>query len=312
VPAAFESPLAAHHRLIGRWAVGRDMSDALYTRQEAQRWIEQKFDAAVLEILEPVQLVNLHVAALIGSADQPPALAVICCDIGQLDLGWIEKTNVLADTLFGSVAPVGWRATAYKAIADTLGYTLPIFSYGDLVEEISMYYWDGETDDDAARKVLHFYHGTDEDEDVIAEMLPSAMHAKRPDFMLAENATALKHLPRALRARLHRLRDTHKAVRDLARERNAWGYDSEQLFVYRPEIYDYSTMAPLTLVPFRHFQRELDEVARPGMETGFMDTAGLHLLSDPTALDDWFASLRIGVDYLVAVQDLINLDPRAL
>ena len=309
VPAAFEAPLAAHHRAIGRWAAPRAMADQLFSRQEAQYRIEQMFDAEVIEILRPVEMVNLRVCALIGDADRPPALAVICDDVGQLDLGWIEKTNLLSDTMFGSVAPVGWRATAYAALVNTLGCTLPVFGYNELVEEIANYYWDGETDDEGARKALEFYHGTDEDEAVIDAMLPSAMHAQRPDFMLAENTTALKKLPAPLAKILRRLREAHKALQDLEHGRNAWRYDSDELFTYRPELTDYSNLEALTIVPVRHFQRELDEVGRFGMETGFMDTAGLLPLVDATALDHWFASLRLGAEYLVAVQDLIAFDP---
>jgi hypothetical protein len=308
VPAAFETPLAAHHRVIGRWAASRDSSESVYSRQEAQHRIEQLFDIEVRAILEPVHFVNLRVVAFVGGAELPPALTVICDDVGQLDLGWIIKSNLLSDTMFGSVAPVDWRATAYKAIEQTLGYTLPVFTYVELVEEVANYYWDGETDDEEARKTLIGYYG-EEEEDAIADMLPSAMHAKRPDFMLVEKPTALKHLPTALAKRLRRLRDTHKALQDLDFERAAWRYDHDLLATYRPETYDYSTLPPLTLVPFDHFARELDDVARSGMETGFMDTAGIATLPDATAIDDWFASLKLGVDYLVAVQDLIAFDP---
>lgn len=309
MPAAFEAPLAAHHQVIGRWAVSRDASGDTYSRQEAQRRIEQLFNAEVLAILEPVQLVNLRVVAFSGGADLPPALAVICDDMGALDLGWIQKTNALSDTMFGSVAPVDWRGTAYKALEQTLGYTLPIFTYVEFIDEIANYLWYGETDDDGARKALELFHGTEEDEEVIAAMLPSAMHARRPDFMLIEKPTALKHLPTGLAKRLRRLRDTHKALQDLDRERTAWRYDHDLLSAYRPETYDYSTLPPLTLVPFNQFAAELDDIARHGMEAGFMDTAGIATLQDATSVGDWFASLKLGVDYLVAVQDLIAFDP---
>ena len=71
-------------------------------------------------------------------------------------------------------------------------------------------------------------------------------------------------------------------------------------------------MPPLTLVPFEHFARELDDVARHGMEMGFMDVAGLCPLPDAENIDDWFASLRLGARFLLAAQDLIQLDPAQL
>ncbi|KAK0348931.1 hypothetical protein LTR94_035171, partial [Friedmanniomyces endolithicus] len=88
--------------------------------------------------------------------------------VGQIDLGWIEKSNVLSNTLFGPAAPVGWRAAAYSLLESTLGDVLPVFSYADLFEEVSAYYWDGATDDESARATLIEYHG--EDPDVAYEM----------------------------------------------------------------------------------------------------------------------------------------------
>ena len=87
----------------------------------------------------------------------PPALAIVCDTIGQIDLGWIEKTNVLSNTLFETIAPVGWRAAAYQALEQTLGTVLPCFGYDDLFEEISAYYWEGTTDDELAdeRRTAH-------------------------------------------------------------------------------------------------------------------------------------------------------------
>jgi len=65
----------------------------------------------------------------------------------------------------------------------------------------------------------------------------------------------------------------------------------------------------MTLVPADHFARELDYVGDYGMQQGFMDIAGLCPLSDPGKVDDWFASLKLGAELLLAAQQLINLDP---
>ena len=265
------------------------------------------FDAAVRAILSPFALVDLQVVALVGEDALPPALAVICDSIGQLDLGWIEKSNLLQDTVFGNVAPVGWRAAAYRAIESTLGTALPIFGYADLFEEVSAYYWDGATDDDGARATLIDYFGHDPD-DVSAMTLPSEMNARRPDWMTAK-AAPMKDMPPALRHALARLRDTHAALKAVGTDGNAWRVERGNLSDYIPKFEDCSHLAPITIVPFDQFAQEIDDVARFGMEQGFDDIAGLCPLTDAGKVDAWFASLRIGTEFLLATQDLINLDP---
>lgn len=303
-------PLGAHHKLLGRWAAGHEEPGRTYTRLEAQRRIEQQFDSAVQAILKPIDIADLRVVALHGHSGMSPALAIICDSVGQVELGWIERTEALKDALVHGVpAPVAWRAAAYQALEQTLWAALPVFSYVDLVEEMSNYYWDGETEDEGARNALLEWHGADPDD--ITEMLPSTMHAKRPDWM-KRKAVSLKRLPARLRHRITAVRDAHKALRDFGKDANAWGYDSDELFAYIPDVYDSSTIPPMTLVPADHFGRELDDIGRHGMEGGFADTAGLCALSDTDRLEEWFVSLKLGVDFLVATQDLINFDPRDL
>ena len=48
------------------------------------------------------------------------------------------------------------------------------------------------------------------------------------------------------------------------------------------------------------------------MEYGFLDIAGFCPLPDSVPIDDWFASLRVGARFLLAAQDLIQLDPANL
>lgn len=308
VPAGFDAPLAEHHKMIGRWVVAREGSTARYTRDRSRAHIEHVFSAAVLEILAPFKLADLRVVALAGDSDHPPAIAVICDSVGQIDLGWIEKSNVLSTTMFEAVAPLGWRATAYKALVETLHSVLPVFSYHDLFDEIAAYYWEGETDDDSARRSQVEWHGADPDE-IDEEMLPSAINARRPDWMLAENACALKHLPSTLRARLRRLREAHRAVKAIDPDGSAWRFELDAVNEYLPGFEDCSHLPPLTLVPFDQFARELDDVAQHGMQQGFMDVTGLCALTAPAAIDTWFASLKVGAELLLAAQDLIDFDP---
>jgi len=308
VPVVFDAPLAPHHKVIGRWVAMRETSVRRKTRTEARRQIERVFDAAVLEILAPLQLADLRVVPLVGDDILPPALALICDSIGSLELGWIEKSNVLSQTLVGAVPPVKWRATAYKALGETLKSVLPIFGYDDLFEHIAAYYWEGETDDAAAVKAMLEWHGTDPNE-IDEEMLPSAINARRPAWMIATNAGPLKALPAGLRDRICRLRAAHKAITSLKPDGNAWHFDFEEIGAYVSDYEDCSTLPPLTLVPFDHFARELDEVGRHGMETRFMDIVGLCLLSDADKVERWFTSLKLGVELLLAAQDLIDTDP---
>jgi hypothetical protein len=253
----------------------------------------------VLEILDPIELADLRIAVLHSEEDGPPAIAIICESMGQLDLGWIETSD----------APIPWRAAAYRALEQTLGRALPVFGYQDLFEEIAMYYWDGETDDEAARRCLIDYHDAD---DLDEQTLPSTMNARRPDWMVAANAAPPARLPTGLRRKLDRLREAHKALGSLPPERDAWHFDFQVICEYIPGVEECSSLPPLTLVPSEQFARELDDVGRNGMEMGFMDVAGICPLPDADRIGDWFASLQFGARFLLAVQDLIQFDPANL
>lgn len=298
IPTVFDQPLAAHHKLIGHWVAAREETGRAFTRAGARRHIEQVFDTAVMKILSGIEAVDLRVAVLGSEEEATPAIAIICETLGQLDLGWIEGTE----------APTSWRAAAYQALEQKLGLLLPIFGYDDLFEQIAMYYWDGHTDDGAARESLIYHYGVDGEE--LDELtLPSEMNARRADWMIAANAAPRRRLPAALRRKLDALDRAHQALAQIDPERNAWTFDYETVCDYIPGIEECSSLPPLTLVPFEHFARELDEVARHGMEMGFMDIAGLCPLSDASQIDDWFTSLRLGAQFLACVQDLIQFDP---
>lgn len=307
VPAAFDAPLALHHRMIGRWLVEREHLPQRCTRDVARQRIERAFGAAVTDILGPFDLADLRVVTLIGEDNLSPALVLVCDTIGQIDLGWIEKSNVLSDTLFGNVAPVGWRAAAYGALVQYLRGALPYFGYDDLFEEVSAYYWDGETDDEGARKALTKWHGHDPN-DLDEMTLPSQMAAKRPEWMTAK-AAPLKDMPAALRTAIARLRDADAALRASQSVASAWRHDRDEVLAYLPEYEERSPIPPLTLVPADQFARELDDVGRFGMEQGFDDVIGLCPLTELATIDAWLASLRLGAEVLLAAQDLINLDP---
>jgi len=301
VPLCFDQPLARHHKLIGRWLAAREKVARRYTRGEARRRIEQAFETAVLAILRPIDFVELRVAVLNAEHMDTPAIAIVCDSMGQLDLGWIETSD----------APIGWRAAAYAALAHTLGSALPIFGYDDLFEEISMYYWDGETDDEAARNALVAYHGADP-EDFEDTVLPSDMNDRRPDWMVSANAAPAKSLPSGLRKALSSVRDAHKALGRIPDEQNAWHFDGPTIQDYLPDLEDSSSLPPLTLVPVEQFAREVDDIARHGMEYGFMDLAGLCPMPTADRVSGWFASLEAGARFLLAAQHLISLDPATL
>jgi hypothetical protein len=298
VPALFDEPLAPHHKLIGRWVAGREPTTRRYTRPEARAHIERVFDAAVMDVLRGVDLADFTVAILHSEEDGPPAIAIICQSMGALDLGWIKTGD----------APVPWRAAAYKALDLTLGRVLPIFGYSDLFETLSLYYWDGETDDEAARQNIIDYHGVGPDE-IERLILPSDLECRRPDWMIAANAAPASQLPPPLRRALRNLHQAHRAVGKRGAERDAWHFDCEIAEAYIPDCNERSLLPPLTLVPADVFGREIDDVGRHGMELGFMDIAGLLPLPDAVRLDDWFASLKLGVRFLCTAQDLLNFDP---
>jgi hypothetical protein len=301
IPAIFDEPLAVHHRTIGRWAVSRDHPSNAISRVAARRYIERSFKRAVLDIFKPIELADFAVNVLHGGNVRPPAITVSCTSVGQLDLGWIEDSD----------APIPWRATAYGALEETLGRALPVFSYHDLFEEIAMWYWEGETDDEAARERLIAYHGADPD-DLDEMALPSTMNARRPDWMIGENAASLTDIPSGLRERLETLRQSRSALDDVALEHDAWNFETETLWEYLPDLEECAHLPPVTLAPVEQFARELDDIARQGMEVGFMDVAGLCPLTEPGLIDGWFASLKLGAQFLLAAQELIQLDPTSL
>lgn len=298
VPLLFDCPLAPHHKLIGQWVAERASGPQRFTRPQARRHIERVFSSAVNDILGPIDMVDLRTVVLHGDDHGPPAIAIVCDSLGQLDLGWIETGD----------APIRWRAAIYKALGETLGRALPIFGYDDLFEEVSMYYWEGETDDEAARQCMIDMYGADEIES--SEMtLPSAMNARRPEWMIAANAARPSRLPVRMRHLLSELQDAHAALGKCDPECNAWDFDVETIYQYVPGIEECATLPPLTLVPFDQFARELDDVGRHGMEMGFMDFCGLCPLPDADRIDDWFATLRVGARFLACAQALLNFDP---
>jgi hypothetical protein len=301
IPLGFDRPLAAHHKIIGGWVAASDRSPTLYSSWEARRRIERDFDAAVLSILRPLTLANFRVAVLVGDEVESPAIALICDSLGQLDLGWIEDSD----------APIAWRAAAYLALEQTLGCTLPIFSYQDLFDDISLYYWDGETDDERARQCMISFHGADP-ADLDGLSLPSEMNGRRPDWMIAENSGAANALPAGLRRKLRALRGARATLQRLPEDRNAWRFDLGLIHEYVPHFEECSTLPPLTLVPVDAFAREIDDVARHGMEYGFMDVAGICSVERSDLLHDWFSSFRAGAEFLLAAQNLIQLDPAKL
>lgn len=283
----------------------RECPDQPVTRMEARRFITEGFDRAVQAALGAINLTDLRVIVLRGQEGLPPAIATICDSIGEIDLGWIVKTNVLSHTLSGSLAPVGWRAAAYEALTTRLGFALPIFGYEDFVEELSMYYWDGATDDETARRHIADYNGYTDDADII---LPSQIAALRPDYMLAKPSLQ-KDMPPALRQRLKRLDRAHKALKSIGDDESAWRCDHDQVFDYLPHYQDAGTLPPLTFLPFDVFGQHLDEIGRIGMENGFLDIVGLTLIEDASQVERWHQSLRLGAEFFVAVQDLITCDP---
>ncbi|WP_341896413.1 hypothetical protein [Sphingobium sp. YR657] len=305
---AFDGPLGAHHKMLGHWVATLDDAPRLYTRGEARQRIERQFNTAVLEILKSIEIVDLRAAVLEGEDGQPPAIALICDSIGQMDLGWIEKSNALSATLFGQVAPVGMQAAAYQALAASLNAAVPMIGFEDLMEELSAYYWDGSQDDEGALASMKEWRGLEDDE-IEVEQLPSGVLARRPAWMIAANARPLKHLPAGLAKRIRRLRKAREALDVLEITESAWRFNSDFVLEYLPEYEDRGTLPPMTIVPFDVFAREIDDIARIGMEQGFHDIVGLYQLPTPVALDQWFTSLKLGAELLLAAQDLIDTHP---
>lgn len=308
VHTSFDGPLGPHHKLLGCWVAAHEDAPGLYTRGEARECIERQFNSAVLEILNSIEIVDLRAAVLAGENGNPPAIALMCDSIGQMDLGWIEKSNALRNTMFEQVAPVGVQAAAYQALATTLNAAVPMIGFEDLMEELSAYYWDGELTDEGARHRMKEWRGLEDDE-IDVEQLPSGIIARRPEWMISANAFPLKRLPAGLVKRIRRLRKAHKALQSLPFDDSAWRYNGEFILDYLPEYEDRGTLPSMTIIPFDVYAREIDDIARACMEMGFHDIVGLYQLPDPAAVDQWFASLKLGAELLLAAQDLIDTNP---
>lgn len=259
-------------------------------------------------MLAAIDMVDLRATVINATDDHPPAIALICDSLGQVELGWIEKCNLLSQTMQGPVAPVGWRAAAYKVLTETLPAVLPVFGFDDLMDELSTYYWDGVTEDKEAIENMVQWHGHSLD-DLDEDMLPSAVRSRRPDWMLTDRAYPLKQLPVGLRQRIRAVRTARDAVIGQRSSAGAWNFDGPQVMEYLPEFEERSGLAPMTLCCAESFARELDDIARPGMEMGFMDIVGMAPLTEAASIDAWFESLKVGVEFLRAVQDLIAIDP---
>jgi hypothetical protein len=182
-----------------------------------------------------------------------------------------------------------------------------VFCYDDLFDNISMYYWDGETEDGAAREALIAYHGADRQRN------------RRPDHAVRHECQAAGMDVRSKGGAhveatdcpspgLRELRDAHAALTDLPDEHHAWRVEMDVLYEYVPGIEECSPLPPLTLVPVEQFAVEVDDVGRHGMEYGFMDVTGLCPMTQPTAIDVWHASLAAGAA-AAGRQHLIELYP---
>ena len=215
---------------------------------------------------------------------------------------------MLRVTAFEQVAGVGLQAAAYDALATSLNAAVHMISFGDLMEELSSYYWDGEFSDEGAMMVMKERRGLGDDE-IEIEQLPSGVLARRPPWMIAENAYPHKKLPAGLAKRIRRLRKARDALADLPRTDSAWRYNSDFTLQYLPGYEERAPLPPMTIVPFDVFAREIDDIARFGMEQGFDDIVGLYQLPTSAAIDQWFASLKLGAELLLAAQDLIDTNP---
>src|SRR3546814_13402466 len=72
--------------------------------------------------------------------------------------------------------------------------------------------------------------------------LPSEMNARRPDWMIKENAAPSARLPVGLRRSLARFRAAHNALETIRPERNAWDFDLQVAYDYIPGIEECSSL----------------------------------------------------------------------
>lgn len=304
VPTRFDAALNKHHIAIGRWVLEHRTQSSALTHDAARSLIEITFVDEVKRILAPIELADLHVMVLLNSYDDkaPPALIISNKSQGQIDLGWIETDED---------APIAWHRRAYQALVRAIQPIIPAITYDDMFEHLSHLYWDGETDDEAARESLRTYQDYDES-DLAGMTMPSQLDAKRPEWMLDRS----DHIPDQIHSELEAiLADITAASEGLEKARkraDAFQFtDMEDLCAYAPWYKESLGLPSMTVVPFEIFASEIDDVARHGMESGFLDVSGIYHLDrdDPADIDNWFTTLRAGVAVIEAVQRLTAWTP---
>ena len=299
VPTRFGNPVGQHHVTIGKWARDRLVSAGPITENGFKHLVEQTFADAVGEILAPVELCDLHTMVLLNSEnDKQAALVLANKSQGQIDLGWIETDED---------APLEWRCAAYSALVTNLQPIIPSISFDDMFEHLSMLYWDGETQDGPAREVLENFYGHDEEE-LEGMAMPSQVIAKIPAWMKDyAGDTPARPLHPQLAKILSDLKKASARLKRAQKKADPFEFsDMEDLCSFAPWYEESYSLPPTTVVPFEIFAAEIDDVARGGMEQGFLDAIGIYHL-DPAApelVGRWLETLRAGVAVIEIIQRL--------
>lgn len=302
IPTRFGNPVGKHHVIIGNWAKEMLASAGPVSESGFKHLIEATFAKVVGDILAPIKLCDLHVMVLLHSEeDEKPAIIIANKSQGQVDLGWIETAEN---------APMEWRCAAYRALVSNIHPIIPMITFDDMFEHLSMLYWDGSTEDHEAREALIHDHGHDE-EDLEGMTMPSDVKAKAPAWMddYAGEAPARPFHPELAKL----FRDLRKARRrfDKAQAKaNPFAFDFDDLCSYAPWYEESYCLPPMTVVPFDIFAEEIDDCARGGMEQGFLDVCGLYLI-DPASpqIDKWLETLRASVAVIDCIQRLTAWEP---
>lgn len=314
VPVGFYNALSPAQRRIGLCLPSDDLPPL--TQLQASSWIDKQFDALIQPLLAPVRFLGYDIsvratACNFDNKDAAPKAACIISTngVGFLDFRWIADPD----------APVSWARIAYKAIRDHLPLVAPCHTYDDFMEAMACYHWGGELDDEKAKEEIQLYwndNGEGEEIDFDDHLLPSQLEARRPDWMIIDKDHPLperKALPPLLRQALINIKRTARTVRrSIHSEKSAWHFDHEEACQYVPEIDEAAHYPPLLLIPEEPFIAEADDLYRLGWEVGFMDVTGVMEITDKPDFDVFLASFKAGIDLLLAIQTLLDLDIGAL
>ena len=293
MPTTIGTSIGHHVKIFGRWVCDRYAGPLQpILEQDVPAYIAQKFTNALYQRRPPSELLPIEFFVQSDSYLGKPLLTFHIGAGGPVlfDLAWIENNEAVN---------LVERQAAYAAVTKAMMRAFHAMDYDSMIEHLSMYLWDGETDDDAAFESIIYNYG-EEPEDPI---LPSHVAAKIPDFMKpVRKKTRLTPQLAKLIADLEAATD---AIKPSDGEN---GTISLSDYLYNTEEFmDCATEPPLCLLPLEIFQQELDQVYQHAMENGVMSVITAFPASTSDEIDRAVAAFHLYQKVIEAAEAILTL-----